>query len=71
MNPEISAELSEPVESGRLWINVRAECVPDLLNNATNLALTQASEHIKHLFVRIENLEHFRPQTGIPMQAVA
>ncbi len=71
VNPEISAELSEPVESGRLWINVRAECIPDLLNNATNLALTQASEHFKHLFVRIENLEHFRPQPGIPMQAVA
>lgn len=71
VKPEVSAELSEPVESGRLWMNVRAECAPDLLNNATNLALTQASEHFKHLFVRMENLEHFRPQPGLPTHAAA
>ncbi len=68
---ELSPELPEPVESARLWINVRSECSPDLLNNAVNLALQQAAESIKHLFLRIENLEHFRPQPGLPRHAAA
>ncbi len=59
--PESAAELSEPVESGQLIINLRAEAAPELLHKAVTEALRLVGETIPHLFVRLEHLEHFRP----------
>ena len=59
--PELALELSEPVESGQLIINLRAEAAPELLHKAVTEALRLLGETIPHLFVRLEHLEHFRP----------
>ncbi len=59
--PELGSELSEPVESGQLIINLRAEAAPELLHKAVTEALRLAGETIPHLFIRLEHLENFRP----------
>ena len=59
--PELSQELSEPIESGELIINLRAEADPALLNTAVNRALLAIVDKTPHLFARMEHCEHFRP----------
>ncbi len=64
--PELASEISEPVESGQLIINLRAEAAPELLHEAVTQALRLAGEMVPHLFVRLEHLEHFRPRKPQP-----
>lgn len=58
--PESPATLPEPIDSGRLILNLRAEGEPDILNEAVNDALLALVESFPHLFTRLEHLEHFR-----------
>jgi len=59
--PELSQELSDWLDAGKLIINCRAEGSPDTLNAALNAALTEVGKRHPNLFLRLEHLEHFRP----------
>ena len=59
--PELSQQLPEPIESGELIINLRAEADPGLLNTAVNRALLAVVDKHPSLFARMEHCEHFRP----------
>jgi G3E family GTPase len=59
--PEISHKLPEPLQSGELILNLRAEADPELLNDAVNRALLLLVDQHPELFARLEHCEHFRP----------
>ncbi len=59
--PELSQELSDWLDAGKLIINCRAEGSPDVLNAALNTALNEVGKQHSQLFLRLEHLEHFRP----------
>jgi Ni2+-binding GTPase involved in maturation of urease and hydrogenase len=59
--PELSQELSDWLDAGKLIINCRAEGAPDVLNAALSAALTEVGKQHPQLFLRLEHLEHFRP----------
>lgn len=69
--PELSQELSEPIESGELIINLRAEADPSILNTAVNRALLAVVEKDPDLFARMEHCEHFRPGKPQPTHRLA
>ena len=64
--PELSQELAEPIESGELIINLRAETDPAILNTAVNRAMLAIVDKTPHLFARMEHCEHFRPSRPQP-----
>ena len=57
--PELSLRLEEPVESGQLIINCRAECAPEAIQEAVKAAV--ASLDARGPAARLEHLEAFRP----------
>ena len=59
--PELSQELSDWLDAGKLILNCRAEAAPDTLNAALNAALMEVGKQHPQLFLRLEHLEHFRP----------
>ena len=59
--PELSQELSDWLDAGKLILNCRAEASPDALHAALTQALTETGKQHPHLFLRLEHLEHFRP----------
>jgi len=59
--PELSVAPGEPVQSGTLLLNARAEADPELLHASFNRALLAVAEKNPHLFARLEHCEHFRP----------
>ena len=59
--PELSQELSDWLDAGKLILNCRAEASPDTLNAALSAALTETGKQHPELFLRLEHLEHFRP----------
>jgi len=59
--PELSGEISEPIQSGGLILNLRAEADPEVLHSAVNRALLALMEKSSELFSRMEHCEHFRP----------
>ncbi|PYV40884.1 MAG: cobalamin biosynthesis protein P47K [Acidobacteria bacterium] len=63
--PELSQSLSDPLQSGQLILNLRAEASPEELRTAVIAALHHCSE-IAHLTLTIEHLEHFRPAKPTP-----
>jgi G3E family GTPase len=68
--PELSQTLPEPIESGELIINLRAEADPEFLNTAVNRAVVEAVEKTPTLFARMEHSEHFRPGKPQPTHRV-
>lgn len=59
---EIGEELSEPAERARMVLNLRGEGKPDHLHAAVTHALTEMCAAFPSLFVRIVQLESFRPR---------
>ncbi len=59
--PELSLELSEPVESGQLILNVRSETSPDELHNVVTRGLAELERARPGLTARLDHEEHFRP----------
>src|SRR5207245_11646797 len=59
--PEVSQALEDPVESGQLIINLRAEAAPEVLRDVVESAVTDLAEHFRGLKAKLEHLEHFRP----------
>ncbi|HWI55885.1 MAG TPA: GTP-binding protein [Bacillota bacterium] len=64
--PELSLKLEEPVESGQLLLNLRAEADPESLAAASREALAAAAAAFPKLEARLEHLEHFRPGKPSP-----
>ena len=59
--PEVSLALEEPVHSGQLVVNLRAEAAPEVLRDSVRSAVAGLAEHFGGLRARLEHLEHFRP----------
>jgi G3E family GTPase len=64
--PELSQELDEPVTSGQLIINLRAEADPSVLAEAIEQAVTNLPEQFPALTAKINHLEHFKPGRPTP-----
>ncbi len=64
--PELSMRLEEPVESGQLMINLRAEAAPDVLGTAVHQGLATAAGKFATLKATVDHLEHFRPGKPMP-----
>ena len=54
----LSHRLAEPVDIGRLLVNLRAEADPADLERAVREAVSACAAHLPHEFL---HLEHFRP----------
>jgi len=59
--PELSLHLENPVESGQLIVNLRAEADPDTLGAIAREALVACIAAFPGLRATIEHMEHFRP----------
>ena len=59
--PEVSLTMEEPVPSGQLILNLRAEAPPELLHDAVQSALAGLATPFPALNATLEHLEHFRP----------
>ena len=57
--PELSLRLEEPVTSGQLIINCRAEIAPELIRDAVQMSVAELNAHGPR--ARLEHLEFFRP----------
>ena len=63
--PELSYRLEQPVSSGQLILNLRAEAAPDVLAEAVRggLATTAGNSGLR---ADLDHLEHFRPGKPTP-----
>lgn len=68
--PELSMQLDEPVQSGQLIINLRAEAAPHLLGTAVREALAATARAFPKLQATLEHLEHFRPGKPVPTHRI-
>ncbi len=59
--PELSQSLEEPIHSGQLIINLRAEAAPEVLRAAIEQALATLPSQFPGLSAKLDHLEHFRP----------
>ncbi len=64
--PELSVHLEEPVESGQLILNLRAEAAPEALDSAVREALAATTRRCPTLKATVDHLEHFRPGKPAP-----
>jgi G3E family GTPase len=69
--PELSQELPDPIASGQLIINLRAEASPGTLNDAVQAALEHCRQENPELTIALEHLEHFRPGKPTPTHRIA
>ncbi len=68
--PELSRALVEPVGSGQLIINLRAEAAPHVLGTAVHSALAAAAGKFATLSATLERLEQFRPGKPTPTHRI-
>ena len=66
--PALSHRLAEPVDVGRLLLNLRAEAAPEVLEAAVRTALDAVAGG---LHCDILHLEHFRPGRPVPTHRLA
>jgi G3E family GTPase len=69
--PELSQELPEPIRSGELIINCRAEAAPETLLAAVQRALADVGREQPGLSLLLEHSEHFRPGKPKPTHRIA
>ncbi|MEI8233532.1 MAG: GTP-binding protein [Verrucomicrobiota bacterium] len=69
--PELSFSLEDPVPSGQLIVNLRAEAAPDDLAAVLREALAVAPSAFPGLSAALEHLEHFRPGKPNPTHRFA
>lgn len=69
--PELSHMLREPLESGQLILNLRAEGPPDLLRQLTERALMSMGETAPKVTVTVDHIESFRPGRPTPTHRLA
>lgn len=58
--------VAEPVKSGQLIINLRAEAAPDVLGTAVREGLAATAKRFPGLEATLDHLEHFRPGKPTP-----
>jgi G3E family GTPase len=68
---ELSQELQDPLEAGRLIINVRAEVAPNVLRAALEKALKAGPPGNAGVRTSLEHLEFFRPGKPQPTHRIA
>ena len=66
--PAVSHRLAEPVDIGRLLVNLRAEAAPEHLEAAVRAALAAVATRLP---CEILHLEHFRPGRPVPTHRIA
>jgi G3E family GTPase len=66
--PAVSHRLAEPVDIGRLLVNLRAEAAPENLEAAVRAALDAVATRLP---CEIVHLEHFRPGRPVPTHRIA
>jgi G3E family GTPase len=64
--PELSLRIEEPVESGQLIVNLRAEAPPDALGTVVREALQATAAGFPSMKATLDHLEHFRPGKPMP-----
>ena len=64
--PEITMPLKDPVQSGRLIVNLRAETEPEVLSSTVCESLAAISSRFAGLEGRLEHLQRFRPGKPTP-----
>jgi len=69
--PELSQSLSDPLETGQLIVNLRAEAAPGQLQAVVEEALVRCSKGTEGLILSIEHLEQFRPGRPQPTYRMA
>ena len=62
--PELSLRLEEPITSGQLIVNCRAEAAPEAIRDAVAQAATELNS--TGVVAKIEHLEFFRPGKPMP-----
>jgi len=67
--PELSQRLSDPLQSGQLVLNLRAEAPPEELHRAVTEALERYST--EGVVLTMDHLEHFRPAKPVPTHRMA
>ena len=65
--PVLSHRLAEPVDIGRLLVNLRAEADPGVLEQAVRAAVSACVAGLPH---EILHLEHFRPGRPVPTHRI-
>jgi hypothetical protein len=68
---ELSQSLEDPVESGQLIVNLRAEAEPEILEQAVRMALLETRKMFPMLTMSLEHWEHFRPGKPMPTHRFA
>ncbi|MBI4324518.1 MAG: cobalamin biosynthesis protein P47K [Chloroflexi bacterium] len=68
--PELSYHLEEPVKSGQLIVNLRAEAAPDVLGATVREGLAAAAKKFPGLRATLDHLEHFRPGKPTPTHRI-
>ena len=68
--PELSYHLEEPVKSGQLIINLRAEAAPAVLGTAVREGLASTARRFPTLHATLDHLEHFRPGKPTPTHRI-
>jgi len=68
--PELSFHLEEPVTSGQLIINLRAETAPDVLGTVVREGIAAAARNFATLRAALDHLEHFRPGKPTPTHRI-
>ncbi|MSU40366.1 MAG: cobalamin biosynthesis protein P47K [Pedosphaera sp.] len=68
--PELSQSLEDPVTSGQLIMNLRAEAAPQTLADAVRAALATVPPRFTGLTAALEHLEYFRPGKPVPTHRV-
>jgi len=64
--PELSQNLSDPMQRGELIINMRAEVAPELLGQLLASALEHCARKNRGLDMKVQHQEHFRPGKPTP-----
>ena len=59
--PELTLRLEEPVASGQVVVNCRAEADPVTLRSALERGLNFLKKEFPHADFHLDHLEHFRP----------
>ena len=67
---ELSFHLEEPVKSGQLIVNLRAEAAPDILGTAVREGLAAATKKFPTMRATLDHLEHFRPGKPTPTHRI-
>lgn len=64
--PELSFQLEEPVATGQLIVNLRAEAAPDTLDALVRDAINVSAGEHPTLQATLEHVEQFRPGKPVP-----